>query len=61
MLNKIAKIANFNEQIAENKDRLAKYERTREACHVLFNGVRDGGKEQANETKSGGISTVQSI
>ena len=31
------------------------------ACNVLFSGIRDGGREQANETKSGGISTVYKV
>ena len=31
-------------------------------CNVLFGGVRDGGgREQANETESGGISTVYGV
>ena len=30
-------------------------------CNVLFSGVRDEGREQANETESGGIRTVYGV
>ena len=30
-------------------------------CHVLFRDVRDRGREQANETECGGISTVYGV